>query len=283
MRQLFNLALILVIATGFACSSKPANVDENANVAQESPFANITDAKAALAEGDRLMDENQTQVAIEAYQQAIKIDPDLAEAHFKLGIAYGLMELQMEQDGRAADTLDSKGKTRSEKAFTKAVEAYKKWLSANPNDDVAHYDLGRTYNKLNRDEDAEEQFRAAVKIKPDDTEYQTELGNSLIRLAKYREAIPALKKAIELDDTNDRAASLLEDAEAGRQRIDYVSKNSNQGSTTAKSSNANVNANSAANSNSATKPVNTNNNKTQKPEGRENRPEPKSDKKGKKG
>jgi hypothetical protein len=70
----------------------------------------------------------------------------------------------------------------------------------------------------------------------------------MIKLAKYREAIAPLKKAIELDPTNGRAIDLLEDAEAGRQRVDYVSpKNTNQNSA---NSNANTNANVASNSNS---------------------------------
>lgn len=254
MCRLFYFIIIFSLAICFGCSAKPANTDANAEVQQESPFANITDAKAALAEGDRLMDENQTDQAIAAYKRAIEIDPAFPEPHFKLGIAYGLMELQMEQEGRAADTLDSKGKLRSEKAFEKAVDAYKKFLDANPNDDNAHYNLGRTYNKLNKDEEAEKEFRAAVKLKPEDSEYQMELGNILIKLAKYHEAIPALKKAVELDATNERAASLLEDAEAGRQRIDYVAKNTNSASTGSKNSNANANV--SANSNSATTPAN---------------------------
>jgi tetratricopeptide (TPR) repeat protein len=259
MKKQFFLSFIIAafIAASFACSGKPADNANDANIQQESPFANITDPAAAVAEGDRLMDENQTDLAVQAYQQAIKLNPDLAEAHFKLGIAYGLVEMQMELDGRAADTLDAKGRTRSEKAFLKAVEAYKKWLDANPNDDTAHYNLGRTYNKLNKDEEAEKEFREAVKLKPEDTEYQTELGNILIKLAKYREAIGPLKKAIELDAENERAASLLEDAEAGRQRIDYISpKNTNQAN--ANKANSNVDANMASNSNTMVKPSNTN-------------------------
>lgn len=261
MRQYLIILLIGSLLSVIGCGSRPANSDQtNANVLEgENPFASIVDAKAALAEGDRLMDENQTESAIQAYKRSIEIEPDFAEAHFKLGIAYGLLEMQMEQDGRAADTLDSKGRTRSEKSFEKAVAAYKKYLDANPDDDAARYNLGRTYNKLNKDEEAEREFKAAVKLKPDDTEYQTELGNILIKLAKYHEAIPPLKKAIELDAGNERAASLLEDAQAGRQRIDYIGKNSNQASNTAR--NANVNANTNSNSgaaNTVVRPTNTN-------------------------
>ena len=74
-----------------------------------------------------------------------------------------------------------------------------------------------------------------------------------IKLAKYHEAIGPLKKALELDPTNARAEEVLEDAEAGRQRIDYVGpKNTNS------NANANANAgnsNTASNSNTNTAPT----------------------------
>jgi tetratricopeptide (TPR) repeat protein len=259
MKKFFIVLFIAALAAVYGCGSKPDNANmANANAEQASQFASITDANQALAEGNRLMDENDTLNAIEAYRRAIELDPDLPEAHFKLGIAYALVEMQMEQEGRASETVDSKGRTSSEKQFEKAVDAYKKWLDKNPDDDVAHYNLGRTYNKLHKDEEAAKEFKQAVKLKPDDTEYQTELGSSLIRLAQYHEAIPPLKKAIELDPGNERAISLLEDAEAGRQRIDYVSNKNTNTSNSNKNSNANVNSNMSSNANAALPPTNAN-------------------------
>ncbi|MBK9436836.1 MAG: tetratricopeptide repeat protein [Chloracidobacterium sp.] len=40
----------------------------------------ITDPNAALAEGDQLLDNNRTEDAIEAYKQAVTLNPDFAEA-----------------------------------------------------------------------------------------------------------------------------------------------------------------------------------------------------------
>ena len=64
-----------------------------------------------------------------------------------------------------ADSKKSAPKPNSQKEFEKAVAAYKKLLAASPKDDVAQFNLGRAYNKLNQDDDAEEAFRAAVKLK----------------------------------------------------------------------------------------------------------------------
>jgi tetratricopeptide (TPR) repeat protein len=110
--------------------------------------------------------------------------------------------------------------------------------------------MGRAYNKLNEDEDALDAFREAVELNPEDTEYQTELGAILIKLARYREAIAPLKKALELDPGNMEALELLEDAEAGRSRINY------QTTPSPKTDNKNTNTNSAA-SNANSQPANT--------------------------
>ena len=168
MRSIASFLVILGTFCLFAgCSNKPANADANANAeaAKESPFANITDPNAALAEGNRLFDDNQTDLAIEAYKQAVKLDPDLAEAHFKLGVAYALIEAENHQAGvddtPNAETDDKKSgpaKPNSQKEFEKAVTAYKKLLDADPKNDEAQFNLGRAYNKLNKDDDAEDAF-----------------------------------------------------------------------------------------------------------------------------
>jgi tetratricopeptide (TPR) repeat protein len=229
-----------------------------------------------MAEGDRLLDENQTQMAIEAYRQAVKLNPDLADAHFKLGITYALLERQIEQSGEVTAPATERSKPNSLKAFEKAVEAYKKWLDANPGDHAAQFNLGRTYSKLLKDDEAEKAFRQAVKLKPDDTEYQMELGAVLIKLAQYHEAIAPLKRAIELDASNVKAQELLEDAQAGRQRVDYVSpkKDANQANANqAANSNANMSTNSNSNSAPRPPPANTNPKKDDPKDKKPKRPE----------
>jgi len=264
--------MILAVSAAFSagCTKKTAsNTDANQTVApvKESPFAAITDPAAALAEGNRLLDDNQTELAIEAYKRAVELDADLAEAHFKLGIAYSLIEAEMVQAGvdTGGSNTDPKkaaqAKSNSQKEFEKAVTAYKKLLAANAKDDVAQFNLGRAYNKLNQDDSAEDAFRAAVKLRPSDTEYQTELGAILIKLAKYHEALGPLKKALELDAENLRAEKLLEDAEAGAKRIDFSqpdnTKKSNSNSNSNMSTDANTMSNSATATNTSGKPANT--------------------------
>lgn len=254
---LFTVALVF---SGFACSRKTESNTNGANTAADA-VPTFNDANAALAEGNRLLSANEAEAAINAFKQATTLDPDLAEAYFKMGIAYSLIELQQKQNADVAETPEPEGngkkpkaiRTESEKAFEKAVEAYKKIIDNNPNDDVAFYNLGRSYNKLNEDQDAEKALRQAVKLKPDDTEYQTELGSILIKLAKYSEAVAALNKALEIDPDNSEAQDLLEDAKAGKKRVDYAQpkkddKNANK-------QDANANANVELPANAATTPT----------------------------
>jgi tetratricopeptide (TPR) repeat protein len=237
--------LLLLVSAGCSGGAGADGANQNANTASE--ISGVDDANLALAEGNKFLDTGETDKAIDALSQAVKLNPDLAEAWFKLGIAYALAEKRdetLETANRETNADPKKPtKTNSEKAFEKAVVASKKIVGENPNDDVAYFNLGRAYNKLNEDEDAAKALRQAVKIKPDDTEYQTELGAILIKLAQYHEAIPPLRKALELDPENIRAQDLLEDAEAGRSRVNYASTPKDEKK---KDDNSNANSNNSA-------------------------------------
>lgn len=224
-------------------NTKAANTNSNSNtsaeVKKDESVPTFPDAQTALDEGNKYLDKSQYDKAIEAFKQATKLNPELAEAHFKLGIAYAQIEndkdaqVNKKIDPNAtptpkAKTIKVQGKlvavspqTDSEKSFAAAVAAYKKILAKNPKDDVAHFNLGRSYNKLNDDKEAEKSLRQAVRLKPDDSQYNTELGAILIKLAKYDESLGFLKKALKLDETNSQAEFLIEKAQAGKKREEY--------------------------------------------------------------
>jgi tetratricopeptide (TPR) repeat protein len=220
-------------------SPTPSVSTSAAPPAQSTPLPVFADAETAYAEGNKLFDANKTELAVEAYKQAVEKNPDYADAWFKLGVSYSLIEKENEieslndQSTEETPTPTPSRKSKdpkkekiirtrdSEKAFEKAVAAYKKILAKNKEDDAAYYNLGRSYNKLDEDEDAAKALKEAVKLKPDETLYQTEYGAILIKLAQYDEAVRALKKALELDAENSEAAELLEKAEAGKKRVNF--------------------------------------------------------------
>ena len=217
-----------------AVENSPAVVENK----QPEVVPTFTDAGEALAAGNKYLDENKTENAIEALKQATKLNPDLADAHFQLGIAYSLREKEDEILQRettestptpAPQRKAKKGSTKevatiltnSDKSFENAAKAYEKFIKKNPKDDSAFFNLGRAYNKINLDREAEKALRQAVKLKPEDSEYQTELGKILIKLANYDEAVTVLKKAVDLDENNTLALDSLEKAEAGKKRTNF--------------------------------------------------------------
>lgn len=224
---LSGAAVTMFLFTGCGWLSGGSSAD--APDAGRAEHVQYADAGTALSEGTRFLDEGNLERSIDALNQAIVLNPDLAEAYFKLGIAYTLAERRDELGGvnpqaveeNSAES-DAPKRPNSRIAFEKAVEAYRKIVDANPDDHAARFWLGRALGKLNRDNDAARELRQAAKLNPEDTEYQTELGEMLIRLAKYQEAVGVLRKALEVDPSNSQAEELLERAEAGRQRLEYV-------------------------------------------------------------
>jgi tetratricopeptide (TPR) repeat protein len=161
------------------------------------------EARALLEKGKQLYREDQDSAASEAFQQAIALDPDLAEAHFRLGLTF--------------ETLNKAEEAEAE--YKKAVDGYKKYLNDHPDDFEARYNLGQTYASLNRYSDAIREYRQAIKLKDDDAQMYFDLGMALTRLAQYAEAVSAFSKSLEIDPDNYRAEDALAEAREGVKRI----------------------------------------------------------------
>ena len=71
---------------------------------------------------NRIFNENSK--SIETLMQAIRIDPDDADTHYNLGVAY--VEAGM---------------------YKEAIESYRQAIRINPDDVNAHYNLGVAYGK----------------------------------------------------------------------------------------------------------------------------------------
>lgn len=187
-------------------------------------------ASAALEAGKKFFESNEDEKAVKALEQSVQLDPNLPESQFQLALAYDAVDKQ----------------ENAEKAYHAAIKAYLDYLRKNPKDAAAQLNLGRSYGKLNEDEKAQKAIQQAVKLKPEDGEYHYELGNILIKLAKYSEAIRELKKSLELDPENTRAEAALEKAESGNDRVaasQIKSKEAKSGLTKGPAANASQNKN----------------------------------------
>jgi tetratricopeptide (TPR) repeat protein len=165
-------------------------------------------ASVYLEKGRELYRNDEDSQAVEAFKEALRLDPSLAEAHFRLGLAYEALKKAEEADAE----------------YKKGVEAYNAYLTDNPKDAEAHYNLGQTYAALHLYSEAVKEYKQATRLKEDDADIYCDLGMALTRLAQYDEAAGAFSKSLEIDPDNYRAQDGLEEAREGVQRIQAAKK-----------------------------------------------------------
>jgi len=85
------------------------------------------------------------------------------------------------------------------KTYSKAIETYKQTIHINPNDAIAHCNLGFAYDQLGFHEDAREAYIQAIRIDPDYAEAHYYLGLDYVILGFRIFAIEAYKQAIRID------------------------------------------------------------------------------------
>jgi len=195
---------LLVLATGCKRSGQQST-DNSAGGPQVSNNLpeDRTRARGLLDKGKELYLKDQDAEAVLALQEAVRLDPDLAEAHFRLGLGY-----------------ESLGKREEAEAeYKKAVEAYKKYFDENDNDAEAHYALGQTYANLGQYSEAIREYREATKLKEDDPDMFYDLGVAHTKLAQYDAAAAAFSKSLEIDPDYYRAQDGLDEAKEGIKRI----------------------------------------------------------------
>ena len=162
-----------------------------------------TRARALLDKGKELYRNDQDAEAVLAFLEAVRLDPDLAEAHFRLALGY-----------------ESLGKREeAETEYKKAVDAYKKYFEENDNDAEAHYALGQTYANLGQYSEAIRQYKEATKLKDDDPDMFYDLGVAYTKLAQYDAAAAAFSKSLDIDPEYYRAQDGLDEAKEGIKRI----------------------------------------------------------------
>lgn len=205
-RQILIAILASLVALAGGCRRNTNTTEpQGGDVTSESDGAGAdpSQARAYLEKGRELYRNDEDSQAVEAFQQALKLDPNLAEAHFRLGLGYEALDKAEE----------------AEAAYKNAVETYKSYLENNPEDAEAHYNLGQTYAALHLYSEAVKAYRQATRLKDDDSDVYYDLGMALARLAQYDEAVGAFSKSLEIDPENYRAQDGLEEAREGVKRI----------------------------------------------------------------
>ena len=206
MRSILIICAVWLMVLASGC--KRSGQQSTDNSAGPPPVSNNlpedrTRARAQLDKGKELFRNDQDAEAVLAFMEAIRLDPDLAEAHFRLGLGY-----------------ESLGKREEAEAeYKKAVETYKKYFEEHEDDAEAHYVLGQTYANLGQYSEAIREYRAATKLKEDDPDIYYDLGVAYTKLAQYDAAAAAFSKSLEIDPDYYRAQDGLDEAKEGIKRI----------------------------------------------------------------
>ncbi|HKQ51968.1 MAG TPA: tetratricopeptide repeat protein [Pyrinomonadaceae bacterium] len=227
--------------TASADSTQPVG-DGVALEEEEAPPEELTpeqvEARKLFDQGRELARKDEDEKAAELYLQALKLDPEFAEAHLRLAMSYEVMSKKDEAEGE----------------YKKAADVYQKYVRRHPKDARAHYNMGMAYNSLHKPDEAVRALRQAVKLDPENSDSQYEFGIALGKAAQYQESVLALQKATELDPDNFRAQEALEKAKINLQRWQAMVKQQEIIAKRQGAKNANANSTNAS-ANTGTSPA----------------------------
>lgn len=119
---------------------------------------------------------NQLAPAIEAYRQALRINPEDSFSLLALGHVYANLQ-----------------------RYDEAIESYRQVLRINPEYVFVWYALGSAYQSLQRYDEAINAYRQALRISPDDLGAWFSLGFTYATLQRYDDAIDAYRQALRIN------------------------------------------------------------------------------------
>ena len=125
--------------------------------------------------GMKLSEAGKPTEGIAHFEQAVRLKPDYAEAHYNLGIALGLA-------GRIPE----------------AIAHYEQALRIKPDYAEAHNNLGTVLMQSGRLPEATEHLEHALRVKPDYAKAHYNLGTALMQSGRIPEAIEHLEQALRI-------------------------------------------------------------------------------------
>ena len=125
--------------------------------------------------GNALREQGKFDEAVASYQQALRVKPDFAHAWNNLGIV-----------------LAQKGQ------LSEAVAAFHRALQLQPDYAVAYSNLGLALAKQGKPGEAIQSFREALRVQPGYAEAYHNLGNAQRQLGQFAKAVESYQQAIQL-------------------------------------------------------------------------------------
>jgi len=143
------------------------------------------------------------EAALKGQPQDIKLNYSLAESYQKAGqlekaeAAYANLATLNPQDAMTYYSAVVRMYDEANR-FENAISAAKKVIELNPKSEIAVYNLGIMYFKLERNEEAIQTFKQALAIKPDYDAAHYNIGLCYSKLKKHKESIEAFKNYVAL-------------------------------------------------------------------------------------
>jgi VWFA-related protein len=151
-----------------------------------------------------------TDQAVAAYEEAVRLQPEDAESHYMLGII------------RATNNADS------------AIGDFREAIRLSPENAKYHFDLGRALARIKDFDASMEAFREACRLDPEDGECHASMGIVLQQTGEIEEAATEYRKALALDLSDGSAENIRqllkkvlaegEDPDAEKRREYYTLK-----------------------------------------------------------
>ena len=170
-----------------------------------------------LLEGDvEVIEKNNTQETLSAYDRAISLKPDFAEAYYNRGIAKQLLgdyKDAIADYDRAISLNPDFAEAYTNHGYLKemlgqpeaAIADYDRAISLNPDDFRAYYNRGIAKRLLGDYKDAIADFDQTIHLNPDYTEAYSHRGIVKGNLGDYEAAVTDFDQAIGLNPDDSRA------------------------------------------------------------------------------
>ena len=215
------LLCVCLLATGAPSWAAQRPAPPTAAQAQQSPAQAVSELEASAQRnpddpkgwvllGLAYLDRNEYPRALEAFQRAVTVGPESAEAHNWLGVALAeKADLPAAiAEFRRAVALDSKygraysnlGSTLAQSGdYAGAVQVFRQALALEPNSVGAHLNLGTALRETGDLDGALEHLRKVADSDPNDASVQYQLGQTLGQSGNAPDAIAAFERALALD------------------------------------------------------------------------------------
>ena len=125
--------------------------------------------------GKTLLTYNRKKEAIACYEQSLKLNPNLSQAHHNLGEIYS-----------------------QEEKWQAAISSYKKAIKLNPKFSWSHHSLGKAFANIKQWEKAIYSYKEALQLNPQDPVTYHCLGDAFAKQKELDAAISAYQQSIEL-------------------------------------------------------------------------------------